>query len=368
MTDAPVYALMTGGGTGGHVTPALAIADALVASGHSRSSIRFVGAARGLEATAVPEAGYVVELLTLDGIQRSFSPRAMMRSARAIVAFVVALARCISMLRRLRPAVVVGVGGYASAPCVLAARVVRIPTVVHEQNAVPGIVNRIAVPLGARPAVSFPMARWPEALVTGNPIRSDVGRVVRAPVQPPVLAIVGGSQGAGRLNDVGLDLYDRWRDRTDVAIRHVTGPKHADACRARLARLRRPTDRLAYEIVGFEHAMAELYALSTVMLCRSGATTIAEVNAVGIAAVYVPWSGAAEGQQVANAQVMVGLGAAEMLTDATCDIAHVEPVLAGLLADRDRVAAMARAARDAGRPDAAARVGAFVEEVAGAAA
>jgi undecaprenyldiphospho-muramoylpentapeptide beta-N-acetylglucosaminyltransferase len=363
-----VYAVVTGGGTGGHVTPALAIADALVARGHARDGIHFVGARRGLEARAVPAAGYEIELLALDGIQRSLAPRDLWRSVRAVVAFVRALGHCTRLLRRSRPAVVVGVGGYASAPCVLAARFLRLPTVVHEQNAVPGLVNRVAVRLGARPAVSFPTARWRGAVTTGNPIRADVAAVVRAPVDPPQLAIVGGSLGAGRLNEVALGLYDRWRGRTDVTIRHVAGPKHADGCRERLAALRRPDDRLRYDLVDFEHDMPGLYARSALFLCRAGATTVAELAAVGVPAVLVPWSGSAEGQQDANAAALVDAGAAVTVTDADCTAATIEALVAPLLADAGRRDAMAARARAVGRPDAADRVGAFVEECARVAA
>ena len=364
MTAPDVYAVVTGGGTGGHVTPALAIADELVARGHPRESIRFVGAARGLEARAVPDAGYAIELLRLDGIQRSFAPRDVFRSVRAVVAFLAALGRCVRLLRRLRPSVVVGVGGYASAPCVLAAVLVRIPTVVHEQNAVPGLVNRIAVRCGARPMVAFAVARWPRAVVTGNPISAAVTAVVRHPSLPPVLAIVGGSQGAGRLNEVALGLYDRWRDREDVAVHHVAGPKHIADCRERLLELRRPEDRLRYELVDFERDMPGLYAASSLLLARAGATTIAEAAAVGIAAVFVPWSGSAEGQQTANARTMVERGAAEIVADDECDVAHVEPRVGRLLTDPDRLLAMGAAARSVGRPDAATRLGALIEEAA----
>jgi len=365
VTQSRVFALVTGGGTGGHVTPALAIADALVARGHDRSSIRFVGAARGLEARAVPDAGYAIELLTLDGIQRSFGFHALVRSARAVLAFLVAALRCTGILRRLRPSVVVGVGGYASAPLVLAARLLRVPTVIHEQNAVPGLVNRMAVRVGARPAVSFAISRWPQAVDTGNPVRAAVCQVARNPASPPMVAIVGGSQGAGRLNDAGLGMYDRWRYRDDVAVRHVTGPKNFDACTARLAGLRQPGDRLAYQLVGFERDMAGLYASSTLVVCRSGATTIAEINTVGIPAVYVPWSGAAQDQQRANARAMVQVGAARMVSDAECDVAHIAPLVEAILADPEGLHVMAQAAQRAGRPDAGARIVDLIEECIG---
>ena len=207
-------------------------------------------------------------------------------------------------------------------------------------------------------------------MVTGNPIRADVAAARWAPVAPPQLAVVGGSQGAGRLNDVALGLYDRWRARTDVAIRHVAGPKHVDGCRTRLDALRRPDDRLAYELVDFEADMPALYARSALVLCRSGATTVAEVAAVGVPAVFVPWSGAGRGpagrERRARSSPRARRGRGRRRR-----VHRRRPssrVVGGLLGDPDRRAAMATAARTLGRPDAAARVCALVEECARAAA
>lgn len=363
MTAASLDVVITGGGTGGHVMPALAIADALVAHGVPRERIRYLGARRGLEARAVPAAGYRLDLLDLDGIQRSLAPHDVWRSLRAVLAFLRACWSCFRRFRRDRPSVVIGVGGYASAPGVLGARLARVPTVVHEQNAVPGVVNRLAVRAGATPAVSFPVAAWPGAAVTGNPVRAEVVATRRSPADPPLLAVVGGSLGAGRLNDVALGLYDRWRDRADVAVRHVAGPKHVDACAQRLAALRAPDDRLAYELVGFEDDMPALYGRAALLLCRAGATTVAEATAVGVPAVYVPWAGSAEGQQDANAAAVVAAGGGVTVSDAECDLATVAPIVEGLLADPVRLAAMGTAAATLGHADAAARVVDLVEAV-----
>ncbi len=364
MTTTSVFAVITGGGTGGHVTPALAIADALIASGHGREELRFVGAVRGLEAEAVPAAGYDIDLLTLDGIQRSLRPRDVLRSCRSIGYFVVAVGTCLRMLRRLRPSVVVGVGGYASAPAVIAARLLRLPTMVHEQNAVPGLVNRIAVRCGAKPAVSFLPSPWRDAVVTGNPIRTDVAATTRHEAAPPLLAVVGGSLGAGRLNAVALDLYDRWRHRDDLAVFHIAGPTRLEECAERLRTRRAAGDRLDYGLVGFETDMAGLYGRAAVLLCRAGATTVAEVSTVGVPAVYVPWSGSAEGQQAANAAAACAAGAAVMVADDDCDVHHVGPIVEALLADVAAREAMAAAAREMGRPGAAAALAARIEAVA----
>ena len=177
--------LISGGGTGGHVFPALALADELVARGHDRDRIRFVGAARGLEATAVPAAGFAVDLLPGRGLERSASPAAIRRNLRTTYDTAVAFARAWALVGRLRPRVVVGVGGYASLPALVAARARGIPAVVHESDAHPGLANRIAVRLGATPAVTLAGTPLRGAVVTGNPIRPAIATVERAPVAPP---------------------------------------------------------------------------------------------------------------------------------------------------------------------------------------
>ena len=155
------YALITGGGTGGHVYPALALADELVARGHARDTIRFVGAQRGLETTVVPTAGYAIDVLPGRGLDRGRSLRALVRNLRTAFDTVIAFARAWGIVRRTRPRVVVGVGGYASLPTVIAGRLHRVPTVVHEADAHPGLANRIAVRFGRARQCRSPGRRSP---------------------------------------------------------------------------------------------------------------------------------------------------------------------------------------------------------------
>ncbi|HEX6311344.1 MAG TPA: undecaprenyldiphospho-muramoylpentapeptide beta-N-acetylglucosaminyltransferase [Acidimicrobiia bacterium] len=358
--ERPVFALVTGGGTGGHVYPALALAHELVRRGHASTSIRFVGARRGLEARVVPEAGYAIDLLPGRGLQR----RLTLANLRALWENVVAFARSRRIVRRARPRVVVGVGGYASLPCLLAARLRRVPAVVHEQNAAPGLANRVAVRLGARAAVSLPGTPLRGAVLTGNPIRPEVARVRRAPVAPPLVAVVGGSLGARRLNRAALGLYARWRARGDVAIRHVAGMRNYDECAAALASARRPGDRLAYDLVPYEDHMERLYARAAVAVSRAGAVTVAELAAAGVPSVLVPLPGAPGDHQTRNARTMVEGGAAVLLRDEECDAAGLDAALGELLADPIRRDAMAEAGHGLARPDAAARLADLVEEAA----
>jgi len=364
--SARVFALITGGGTGGHVYPALALAEELVTRGHERSGIRFVGAACGLEANAVPEAGFAIDLLPGRGLRRAFTPAAVRSNVGAVCWSAVAVARANRVVRRARPRVVVGVGGYASLPTLVAARAHRMPLVVHEQNAAPGLANRIAVRLGARAAVAIPGTPLEGAVVTGNPVRPAIRAVRRRPDHGhPTVAVVGGSLGARRLNDAMLDLYDAWRDRAGVSIHHVTGPRDYEGCTARLASLRTPGDRLDYRLVRYEEDMEALYATASVLVSRAGAVTVAELAAAGVPAVIVPLPGAPSDHQRRNAEALAAVGAAVLVDDRELDATRLGRELDALLGDPNRLDRMGAAALTVGRPDAAARLADLVEEAAG---
>jgi undecaprenyldiphospho-muramoylpentapeptide beta-N-acetylglucosaminyltransferase len=358
------YALISGGGTGGHVFPALALAEELVARGHARNELHFVGAQRGLEATAVPAAGFAIDLLPGRGLERALTPRSIVRNLRTVWDTLVAVVRAFGVVRRTHPRVVVGVGGYASLPALVAAKVLRLPTVIHEADAHPGLANRIAVRLGARPAVTLPGTALPGAVVTGNPIRPAIAAVRRAPVDPPLIAVVGGSLGAGSLNRAVLGLYDRWRGRKDVTIHHVSGTRDYEECLAALEAARVEGDLLGYRLVPFEEHMETIYTDAAIIVARAGGMT-AELTAVGIPSVLIPLPGAPGDHQTRNADALVAAGAAVMIADAALDPARLDAELTALLADPARRDAMADAARGLGRPDATARFADLVEEVAG---
>jgi UDP-N-acetylglucosamine--N-acetylmuramyl-(pentapeptide) pyrophosphoryl-undecaprenol N-acetylglucosamine transferase len=355
------FAVITGGGTGGHVYPALALAAELVRRDHPRDTIRFVGSRRGLEARVVPEAGYSIDLLPGRGFQRRITAANLRSAWDTLVAF----ARARAVIRQARPRVVVGVGGYASLPCLVAARLHRVPTVVHEQNAAPGLSNRIAVRIGAKPAVSLPGTPLPGAIMTGNPVRDEVAATRRAPdAAHPLVTVFGGSLGAVRINEAALGLYERWRGRGDVAVHHVAGPRNYEDCAARLAALRRPGDALRHELVGYEEHMEKLYARTTVAVCRAGAVTVAELAAAGVPSVLVPLPGAPGDHQTRNAEALSAADAAVLVPDRECDGERLDAELTALLADPARLESMAASARRLARPDAAARLADLVEEVA----
>ena len=355
------YALITGGGTGGHVYPGLALAEALVARGHARESIHWVGNAGKLEETAVPAAGFTIDLLPGRGLQR----RLTAENVSVLVKTSQAFRRAMRIVGQRRPAVVVGVGGYASLPCLVAARLRRIPTVVHEQNAAPGLANRIAVGLGARAAVSLPGTPLRGAVVTGNPVRAAVVAVERQPTPDrPLVAIVGGSLGARRLNEAAAGLYDLWRSRAGVTIHHVSGAAGHAAAEAAFAANRRDGDALGYRLLRYEDKMPELYAATSIAVGRAGATTVAELAAAGVPSILVPLPGAPGDHQTRNAQALVEAGAAVLVPDADCTGARLAAELEPLLADPARLENMTAAARRLARPHAADDLAALVEAVA----
>jgi UDP-N-acetylglucosamine--N-acetylmuramyl-(pentapeptide) pyrophosphoryl-undecaprenol N-acetylglucosamine transferase len=350
-----VFALLAGGGTGGHTYPAIAVAQELQRRGRP---VRFVGGTRGIEGRVVPAAGFEIDLLPGRGLQR----RLTLANVSAIWNAGVAFLRAIGIVHRYRPRVVVGFGGYASLPCVVAARLLRVPVVVHEQDAAPGLANRIGVRLGARPAVSLPNTPLPNATLTGNPVRGAIAAIQRNPDRDPaVLAVFGGAQGARTINRAALGAYDLWRDRSDLAVHHVCGPRNLEESEAALAKARHSDDTLRYDLLGYDEHMDQLVARAALAVCRSGAGTIAELTAAGLPAILVPLPGAPSDHQTRNAQTLERAGAAVLLPDAECNPKALDALVSDLLAQPAKLEAMSAAARGLARPDAAARVADLVE-------
>jgi UDP-N-acetylglucosamine--N-acetylmuramyl-(pentapeptide) pyrophosphoryl-undecaprenol N-acetylglucosamine transferase len=367
--------LLAGGGTAGHVVPALAVAGALVARGHPPGALHFVGSARGQEARLVPEAGFSVTLLPGRGIARRLSRRAVVDNIGAVAGLGRAVVRATAVVARRRPAVVLSVGGYASVPAAAAAVLFRRPLVLHEQNAVPGSANRLFGRFACASAVSFEGTALPRAVVTGNPVRPEIRALDRSPAGVAaaraalglpagpvvVVAVVGGSLGSRQINQAVFELVRAWSDRADVAVRHAVGARDWAAVQATLPRP--PADGLTYHPVEYEHRMALLLAAADVVVCRSGGS-VAELAAAGLPSVLVPLPGAPGDHQTANAAALADAGAAVVVPDAELTggrlAAELGPLVGGPGATARR-AAMAAAAAALGRPDAADRVADLLE-------
>ena len=352
--------VFAGGGTGGHLYPGLAVAEALRRR-RPGATIEWVGAERGLERRVVPLAGYPLLALRLSGMARASLPARV----RAALAAAVAVGRLVLWMRGQRPELAVGVGGYASGPAMLAAIVLRVPTLIQEQNHYPGATNRfLARHADAVCVPSEAARRWlgGRGLVTGNPVREAFGRVGELPRGERLsLLVFGGSRGARSINRaVAAALEELLRLAPAPRIVHQTGAE--DLAWVREAYHDRYPAELS-TVEPFFDDMPQRMAAAELVVCRSGASTLAELCAAGRPSILVPYPFAADDHQRRNAEVLVAAGAARLLPDAELDGPRLAGAVAGLAADRPRLCAMARAARSLGRPDAAERIADVAEAV-----
>jgi UDP-N-acetylglucosamine--N-acetylmuramyl-(pentapeptide) pyrophosphoryl-undecaprenol N-acetylglucosamine transferase len=344
--------LIAGGGTGGHIIPALAIADELKA--RHGAELLFVGTARGLESRLVPQAGYRLQLIRVGQLNRvSLATR-----LRTLLDLPLGLLQCVRLLREFRPSVVIGVGGYASGPVMGAAILLRIPTLAFEPNAVPGLANRLIGSRVRAAAVNFePAARYfRNAHVTGIPVRGEFFRLAqRSPGAAPHLLVFGGSQGARTLNAMMPKIAATLLDRVSgLTILHQAGARHADATLAAYRESGAPADR--WQVAAFLDDMPHRFESADLVLARSGASTVAELAAAGKPAVLVPLPTAADDHQRRNAEVMAEAGAARVLLEPDLTAAQLEGTLADLLAAPGDLHRMAENARRLAHPDAAQRI------------
>jgi len=365
------FALVAGGGTGGHLVPALAVARAL-AAGRPPGSVELVGSRRGLDRDLLAEAGVPVTLLPGRGIVRRADPASLLANAAALCALSWAVVLALGVVARRRPGVVVAMGGYASVPVALAAAVLAVPVVLVNVDARPGAANRLVGRFAKAAAVAFPGTPLPRAVVTGAPVRAEIVAAARpsqedrlaarrqlgVPEERRVVAAVGGSLGARRINAAVLELAQLWSGRADVALYHVVGSRDYGWSRAE-APEGQPT--LWYQQVEYERHMAFFYQAADVVVCRAGANTVAELAVVGVASVLVPLPGAPGDHQGANAAALAGAGAAVVIDDAECDGARLAAELDALWSRPGALGSMAKAAASLGRPEALAAVTAVVE-------
>jgi len=365
------WAVIAGGGTGGHLYPGIAVAGALVEHGHDPATLRFVGARRGLEAKARALEGFPVTLLPGRGLIRRVSLESLVANTEAVAGLCAAVAIAVFSFSRWRPAVVISLGGYASFACVLAASLWRVPVVVVNVDAVPGVANRLAARVAAASAVSSPEVRLPRAVVTGVPVRASLAAVDRRPaaraaarerlglpLAARVVAVSGGSLGSLRINRATLELAELWAGRTDVAIRHVVGSRDWEE----FQRAPRQRGALVYEQVEYEQDMVSLYSAADIGVLRAGANTVAELALAGVPAVLVPLPGSPGDHQGANARLLAAAGGAVVVPDEELDGARLAKELDALLADPGRLAGMGEAVKALGRPGAAEAVAHLAEE------
>ncbi len=352
--------LIAGGGTGGHIVPALAIARELRDT-HG-AEVRLVGTSRGLESRLVPEAGFPLDLIRVGQLKNV----SVMTRLRTFTDLPLGVLQCLRILRRFRPDVVVGVGGYASGPGMVAAILLRVPTLAFEPNAVPGLANRLVGKLVSAAAVNFEETRryFRRARATGIPVRAEFFQRSPRSHAGLRLLVTGASQGARVLNEVVPKIAARLLGAVPgLEIVHQTGGRHGDSTRD------------AYECEGLVEEprlrvqtylddMAREFVEADLILCRSGANTVAEVAAAGRASVLVPFAQAADDHQRKNADVLVAAGAAELILESELTEERLFGVLHGLLKDDARRSAMGQRVRALAHPEALKEIGEMVVKLA----
>jgi UDP-N-acetylglucosamine--N-acetylmuramyl-(pentapeptide) pyrophosphoryl-undecaprenol N-acetylglucosamine transferase len=351
--------LIAGGGTGGHVYPGIAVAEELRRIRRG-SEVVFVGGRRGLEATAVPDAGFRIRFISTRGFPR----RAWWRWPGALLANLVGFIQAMWVVFAERPDVVLGTGGYVSGPVALAAWMLRKPLLLQEQNSIPGLANRWLARIADEVHLSFVearsyFARKDNLKVSGNPIRAHILSGDRAvAIQEfgltagrPTVFIFGGSRGAKRINEAALDAMRRLKGRVDVQFILQTGREDFAAAKQAVE-----AEQLPARVRPFVNRIHLAYAVADLVVCRSGAMTLAEIAACGTPAILIPYPHAAHDHQVVNAQNLVDRGAAAMIFDRDLTGEKLANEIAHWLADRQGLKRMSANARTFARPDAAERI------------
>lgn len=352
--------LIAGGGTGGHLFPGVALAEEVRAQG---GEVLFVGTERGIEARVLPGEGWPLACIDATGIKG----RGLKGLARGLVRLPLAWWQSVRILRRFRPDVVVGVGGYASGPLVATAVMLMYRAAILEQNSIPGITNRILARLVRRVFCTFPDAGgyFPrqKVVLAGNPIRRAIlaslqaaaGTASEPGTRAPRLFVFGGSQGARAINDMMLAAAPSLLAQVPgLELWHQTGRGDEERVRAGYAALGLAEPRV--RVAAFLQDMATPYGWCDAVLCRAGATSLAELAAAGRPAVLVPFPQATDNHQEFNARALVEVGAAVLLRESEWSAAALTTTLAGLLVDPQRLAAMRAAMLGAARPTAAADI------------
>ncbi|HEX6467207.1 MAG TPA: undecaprenyldiphospho-muramoylpentapeptide beta-N-acetylglucosaminyltransferase [Terriglobales bacterium] len=355
-------AMIAGGGTGGHVIPALAIAREMKA--RYGAELLFVGTARGIETRLVPAAGFELKLIRV-GQLKNVSLRTRLRT---LFDLPMAVFTARKLIREFRPQVVIGVGGYASGPAMLAAVLSGVPTLAFEPNVVPGFANRMVARFVKAAAVHFEETRrfFPAARtkVTGVPVRAEFFNIPeRTDSGSRNLLVFGGSQGSRALNRAMSDAVSSFAQRVPgVRITHQTGERDFEMVQKAYQQA-----GVNAEISKFIDNMAQSFAEADLVICRSGASTVAEITAAGKPAVFVPFPQAADDHQRRNAEALVKANAAEMVAESELTTERLVSVVAGMFADPARLRQMAQNARALSHREAAAEVAEMAAQLAGSA-
>ncbi len=354
--------LITAGGTGGHVYPGLAVARALMAQ---NIPVVWMGTRKGLEARVIPEAGIEMAWLDVNGVRGKGWKTLLM----APINLVKALMQSIGIMRTYQPAAVLGMGGFVAGPGGFVAALMGKPVVIHEQNAVAGLTNKLLSRVSRRILEGFP-GTFPasqKVMATGNPVRVDIAslpnpleRLADRDDEPVHVLVIGGSLGAQALNQMVPQALAQLIPDKRPMVRHQAGVKHLEDARQHYA-----NTGVEAEVMSFIEDMAEAYAWADLVICRSGALTVAELAAAGVAAILVPFPYAVDDHQTANGNYLAENGAALLIQQSDLTPEKLASLLDDLLGNREKLRQMSVAARQLAKPYATAQVAAICAAYAG---
>ena len=357
VTTNPVFAVITGGGTSGHVIPAIAIAELLQDSGITKDALHFVGSTNGIETTLMPTTGIALSLLTVQGFRRGLSLSALQQNFRTLKVLRNATRQAEKLLTSLRPAVVVSVGGYVSVPTTRAARKLDIPVVTVSYDRQPGLATRLQARSAAASAVAYLPSQLKNATLTGAPVRRvlrnldlSLTRVeardrLSVPLDRKVVCITGGSLGSAKLNAVARTIVEANQERGDICVIHLTGQRYINDDLPTM----NSDAKIIYRRLESTVAMQDVYSASDLVVARAGASTVAEVSTIGMPSVLVPWSDATEDHQTANANWLGDLGGAVVVDEKTNSNSDIAKKILALIENQAKLGELATSARNAGR-------------------
>lgn len=370
-----VFAVITGGGTSGHVVPALAIAELLIDAGHASKQLHIIGTSNGIESALVPQTQIPLTLLDVCGFSRDFSFSSLKRNIRAIRLIRVATKQAEQLLRALKPQVLVSVGGYGSVAAARAATKLGIPVVAVSYDRRPGLATKLQARRAVATAVAFLPTKLPRATHTGAPVRrvlrtlditnsrNSARQQLGLPDSCRVLAVIGGSLGSATLNAMTRQIVETYGDRDDLCVVHLTGQRYINTDVPQLG----ANPKLIYRRIAYTDDMASIYAASDLVVARAGASTIAEIATVGQASVLIPWKQATENHQMLNAQWLAEQGGTILLDEEVCTVSMLANEVIALLDDRNKLASLAMSARIAGTVHRESKLGALIINIASAA-
>jgi UDP-N-acetylglucosamine--N-acetylmuramyl-(pentapeptide) pyrophosphoryl-undecaprenol N-acetylglucosamine transferase len=353
------FAVITGGGTSGHVVPAIAIAELLVDQGCLASQIYYVGSTRGVESTMVPALGIGYSLLKVDGLQRGISPRMIRRNIAMVFTLLKANREAKQLLASLQPHVVISVGGYASIPACRAARALNIPVVACSYDRRPGLATKMQSRYAFASAVAYEGSSLPRAIVTGAPVRRVLRTAQLAELRDAartqlgiglgdrVVLVMGGSLGSAVLNAATEHLVKSLHGSQHTCVVHIAGERYMHQIQLP-EQVQHDNGNLAYLRLAYSADMVGMYAAADVVVCRAGASTIAEIATVGVCSVVVPWKDAAENHQLVNARWLTDHDAALLMEESALTHHDFAAVIESLLIDDDRRMRIARNAKALG--------------------